>query len=58
MGTSIGDEKGATIGIHYPFPLLEPDTNRAPKKHISKHKDRDIPYTPPYNEAQKEGISP
>ena len=27
-------------------------TNRAPKKHISKNKDRDIPYKPPYNEAQ------
>ena len=25
---------------------------RAPKKHISKNKDRDIPYNPPYNEAQ------
>ena len=26
--------------------------NRAPKKHISKNKDRDIPYKPPYKEAQ------
>ena len=26
---------------------------RPPKKHISKSKDRDIPYTPPYNEAQQ-----
>ena len=26
---------------------------RAPKKHISKNKDRDIPYKPPYNEAQQ-----
>ena len=25
---------------------------RAPKKHISKHKHRDIPYKPPYNAAQ------
>ena len=24
---------------------------RAPKKHISKNKDRDIPYKPPYNQA-------
>ena len=24
---------------------------RAPKKHISKNSDRDIPYKPPYNEA-------
>ena len=23
-----------------------------PKRHISKNKDRDIPYKPPYNEAQ------
>ena len=29
-----------------------------PKKHISKNEDRDIPYKPPYNEAQKAGISP
>ena len=27
--------------------------SRAPKKHISKHWDRDIPYKPAYNEAQK-----
>ena len=26
--------------------------SRAPKKHISKNKDRDIPYKTPYNEAQ------
>ena len=25
---------------------------RAPKQHINKNKDRDIPYKPPYNEAQ------
>ena len=25
---------------------------RAPKKQTSKNKDRDIPYKPPYNEAQ------
>ena len=30
---------------------LEP-FNRAPKRHISKNEDRDIPYKPPYNEAQ------
>ena len=42
----------ATIGIHSPFPFLGPDTNRAPKEHISKNKDRDIPYKPPYSEAQ------
>ena len=27
-------------------------TNWARKNHISKNKDRDIPYKPPYNEAQ------
>ena len=35
--------KGLIEGTH---------VNRAPKKHISKNKDRDIPYNPPYNEAQ------
>ena len=29
-----------------------PNHIRAPKKHISKNKDRDIPYTSPYIEAQ------
>ena len=31
--------------------------SRAPKKHTSKNKDRDIPYNPPYNKANKVGIS-
>ena len=31
---------------------------RAPKKHISKNKDRDIPHKPPHNEEPNEvGIS-
>ena len=30
---------------------------KAPKKHISKNQDRDIPYKPPYNEANEVGIS-
>ena len=52
MGAIVGNFIGATIGIHSPFPFLGPDTNRAPKEHISKNKDRDIPYKPPYSEAQ------
>ena len=32
--------------------LQECSFHRAPKKHISKNKDRDIPYKPPYNEGQ------
>ena len=34
---------GISVGFHY----------RAPKTHISKNKDRAVPYKSPYNEAQQ-----
>ena len=45
---------GSSSSIVLPWdPLNLIGVIKAPKKYISKSKDRDIPYKPPYNEAQQ-----
>ena len=47
-GSTKGKLKGSSRLVGLGFRVGD----RAPKKHISKNWDRDIPYKPPYNEAQ------
>ena len=55
------DDSGRPVQFQFPevFGLaLGPADNRSPKKHVSKKKDRDIPYKPLIKKPNKVGISP